>query len=402
MAANPEMQERKAEAEWSDSSESDVDAWPDAADGEPSMEQPRMRDQPGIMLEFENLTLDIDVDKPSAAAQLAVLLDRFSPGNLLQALWYKLSGRAPDPAADGASELRRPENSHSGSLLQWEDSQQRVDDSELKQPEQNEAEPAELKSESIDEAARAIDSEQPGLMEPPAVQIPQPILLAAGYNPPARNANGEPMKRILSEVTARVRPGRLTIVLGGSGAGKSSLLRVLAGRSASSASHQLSGSIRLDGREVGAHELSCLAGFCMQDDCFLPMLTPMETLKFKCKIRAPVGIQEARIESHCKKILQQLGLERVSDSFVGAIASGGGAEEGAVTGGVSSSSLLGQMLKLFHLADSFDGKGLSGGEQRRLSIGLELIQSSRLLLLDECTSKNAATRAHSNQSTNSL
>lgn len=69
-------------------------------------------------------------------------------------------------------------------------------------------------------------------------------------------------RTVLDQVTATLRPGRVTAVLGPNGAGKSSLLRTVAGLLAPA-----SGAVRLDDREVGTippRERARLIGYLPQ------------------------------------------------------------------------------------------------------------------------------------------
>ena len=56
-----------------------------------------------------------------------------------------------------------------------------------------------------------------------------------------------------------------------------------------------------------------------------------------------------------------------------------------------------QELGLFHVADSFVGdeenRGISGGERKRVSIGVDMIHNPPILLLDEPTSGLDSTSA---------
>jgi ABC-type multidrug transport system ATPase subunit len=82
-----------------------------------------------------------------------------------------------------------------------------------------------------------------------------------------------------------------------------------------------------------------------QVDVLSPFLTVRESLLFAARLRLPEYIPDSAKLARVAEVLDQLGLERVADSRVGA--------------------------------------GLSGGEQRRLTIGLELVARPALLVLDE-------------------
>jgi ABC-type nitrate/sulfonate/bicarbonate transport system ATPase subunit len=340
-------------------------------------------------LEFEQLTLDLPYDNghEGIAGKIIKFNEYFTFSRIFSFIHHLLTGSKDERIAVSLS------SPDSQSILEFENSKK------------NQEEKVENKENNENAPEYCVD--QPGLS---SEKLPRVFSFVSPVD-----SNGVGMKRILDNINAKIRKGKLTIIIGGSGAGnynklnlsykckisgtncllfcfvvclgKSTLLKLVAGRSFSSSSHHFTGRFRLFGREVTSNELSCTAGFCMQDDCFLPLLTVLETLTFKARLRNSPILDQRQIEENCKKILQQLGLEKVTNSFVGTIASGGGTDESAGSGGISKSSFIGKLLKFFQMTDAHDGKGLSGGEQRRLSIGLELIQSNKLLLLDECTSK---------------
>ena len=86
---------------------------------------------------------------------------------------------------------------------------------------------------------------------------------------------------------------------------------------------------------------------CPQDDVLIGTLTVRETLTFAANIRVP-GLTVAERRRLVDGILEDLGLTTAADTYVGN----------------------------WHL------RGLSGGQKRRLSIGVELITSPRLIFLD--------------------
>lgn len=90
-----------------------------------------------------------------------------------------------------------------------------------------------------------------------------------------------------------------------------------------------------------------------QEDVLLPTLTVRETLLFAVKLRSKAHSRRRRQAAQLVgDLLRELSLSKVADSRVG-----------------------GELLR-----------GISGGERRRLSVGLELITEPRILFLDEPTS----------------
>ena len=84
------------------------------------------------------------------------------------------------------------------------------------------------------------------------------------------------------------------------------------------------------------------------------MLTVSEALLFAARLRLPEYVTDAEKRQRVEDVLEQLGLTHVRDSRIG--------------------------------GRSSHARGISGGEMRRVSIGLELVASPDLLILDEPTS----------------
>ncbi|CAN1308862.1 ABC transporter G family member STR2 [Linum perenne] len=102
------------------------------------------------------------------------------------------------------------------------------------------------------------------------------------------------------------------------------------------------------------------SAYVMQDDRLFPMLTVYETLLFAADFRLgaiPIYEKKDRVE----KLIEQLGLSSTRNTYIG--------DEGT--------------------------RGVSGGERRRVSIGVDIIHGPSLLFLDEPTSGLDSTSAHS-------
>ena len=90
-------------------------------------------------------------------------------------------------------------------------------------------------------------------------------------------------KVILDEVSGYYRPGQLLAIMGSSGAGKTSLLNLLAGRF----SHY-GGEVLLNGRSATT-ALRQHSAFVQQQDLFFRELTVHEHLTFQAQMREPFG-----------------------------------------------------------------------------------------------------------------
>ncbi|KAK1263975.1 ABC transporter G family member 5 [Acorus gramineus] len=154
-------------------------------------------------------------------------------------------------------------------------------------------------------------------------------------------------RRVLKGVNCRARPRELLAVVGPSGAGKSTLLEILAGRLAPS----LGSEILVDRRPIDRPAFRRSSGFVAQRDTLFPLLTVRETLTFSAelRLRLPPSELRARVDA----LVRELGLSGVACARVG---------------------------------DGHRVRGISGGERRRVSIGVEAIHDPRVLVLDEPTS----------------
>lgn len=157
-------------------------------------------------------------------------------------------------------------------------------------------------------------------------------------------------KKILDNVSGGVSGGTVCAILGPSGAGKSSLLNVLAGRSASRGATRVSAYVEVQGVEVDPVEFKRNVAYVMQDDALIPTATPREALRFSAALRTTANPEER--EKLVTKMLAELNLTKCADVLIG-----------------------GEMIK-----------GISGGQRKRTSVGVELVTSPKLVFLDEPTS----------------
>ncbi|MEM6911427.1 MAG: ATP-binding cassette domain-containing protein [Verrucomicrobiota bacterium] len=152
----------------------------------------------------------------------------------------------------------------------------------------------------------------------------------------------------LDSLSFSVRRGEMIGVIGPSGCGKSTLLRVLAAQLKPS-----SGKVLLNGYSLYRHRLNLAPyiAFMPHEESFDPLLTVQENLRAAAAIRAahqPGRERRRRVEGK----LTELGLAERRDRLVGDPAR----------------------------------KSLSGGERKRLNIGLDLIGMADVYLFDEATS----------------
>ncbi|NXK81979.1 ABCG2 protein, partial [Amazona guildingii] len=162
-------------------------------------------------------------------------------------------------------------------------------------------------------------------------------------------------KEVLRDVNGIMRPG-LNAILGPTGSGKTSLLDILASRKDPQG---LSGDILINGAPQPAN-FKCTSGYVVQDDVVMGTLTVRENLKFSAALRLPKSVKEHEKNERVNQIIKELGLSKVADSKVGT---------------------------------QFT-RGVSAGERKRTSIGMELIIDPDILFLDEPTTGLDASTAN--------
>ena len=152
----------------------------------------------------------------------------------------------------------------------------------------------------------------------------------------------------LDGISFALNRGEMVCVMGASGSGKSTLLKVLGGQIQPS-----SGQIRLNHESLyeNLDDLKRYVSYIPQEDAFDENLTIEENLQFAAAIRSPHLSQRDRARRLESK-LTELGLSERKDSVVGSPVK----------------------------------KTLSGGERKRLNIGLDMIGSADVYLFDEPTS----------------
>ncbi|KAG0462309.1 hypothetical protein HPP92_020785 [Vanilla planifolia] len=163
-------------------------------------------------------------------------------------------------------------------------------------------------------------------------------------------------KTLLDSISGEAREGEILAVLGASGSGKSTLIDALANRIAKD---RLQGSITLNGEALESKLLKVISAYVMQDDLLYPMLTVEETLMFSAEFRLPRTLSKSKKKNRVQALIDQLGLRRAAKTIIG--------DEGH--------------------------RGVSGGERRRVSIGIDIIHDPIILFLDEPTSGLDSTSA---------
>ncbi|KAI3984064.1 hypothetical protein MKX01_035191 [Papaver californicum] len=159
-------------------------------------------------------------------------------------------------------------------------------------------------------------------------------------------------KQVLKDVNCHAKPWEILAIVGPSGAGKSTLLEVLAGRLTPQTL-----SIFVDQKPFDRAQFKKISGYVTQKDTLFPLLTVEETLMFSAELR--LTLPPSQLNSRIKALIEELGLSHVAKTRVG--------------------------------DDRL--RGVSGGERRRVSIGVDVIHDPRVLILDEPTSGLDSTSA---------
>lgn len=164
-----------------------------------------------------------------------------------------------------------------------------------------------------------------------------------------RLCGSQATKRVLKDVNLTFRPGKLSCLMGPSGSGKTSILSCILGNAAGIVE---SGEITVNGLVGPPAHFKSVAKLIPQEDTIMPSFTVRETLSFQAELVLPQKTTEAERKARVEAVIAALGLQDCADTRVGSV----------------------------------DAKGISGGERKRLSVGMEIICNPCVLCVDEPTS----------------
>jgi len=168
----------------------------------------------------------------------------------------------------------------------------------------------------------------------------------------AANADADAdVKVILRDVAGAARPGEVLALMGPTGSGKTSLLNALSGRTPLGG--VVRGDVRVNGEARDETFMREKVAYVMQEELLFPFMTVEETLTLHCRLRR-ASLTAEEVEAAVSEISGELGLQKVRKSAVGS------------PGGLP--------------------RGVSGGERKRVNIGVEMVGDPEALFLDEPTS----------------
>ncbi|XP_023512684.1 pleiotropic drug resistance protein 1-like [Cucurbita pepo subsp. pepo] len=154
---------------------------------------------------------------------------------------------------------------------------------------------------------------------------------------------------LLKGVSGSFRPGVLTALMGVSGAGKTTLMDVLAGRKTGG---YIDGNITISGYPKNQETFARISGYCEQTDIHSPHVTVYESLVYSAWLRLPPNVDTATRKMFVEEVMNLIELNPIRDSIVG-------------LPGVN---------------------GLSTEQRKRLTIAVELVANPSIIFMDEPTS----------------
>lgn len=170
---------------------------------------------------------------------------------------------------------------------------------------------------------------------------------------------GAAHKIAIDSVSVCFEAGTATVLMGPSGAGKTTILNLLSGRlpmgtyvsESGDEKPCLTGDVLVDKQPAALDAFKRLGTVTPQDDVLNDVLTVQQTLAYTAEMRLPQEWQYAQKMARVDAVIRELGLEHNRHNVVGST------------------------LKV----------GISGGQKKRLSIAMDLLAELPIMLVDEPT-----------------
>ncbi|XP_074562051.1 ABC transporter G family member 36-like isoform X3 [Curcuma longa] len=154
---------------------------------------------------------------------------------------------------------------------------------------------------------------------------------------------------LLKGISGCFKPGVLTALMGVSGAGKTTLMDVLAGRKTGG---YIEGNITISGYPKKQETFARVSGYCEQNDIHSPQVTVYESLVYSAWLRLSADVDSATRKMFVEEVMELVELTSLRDALVG-------------LPGVN---------------------GLSTEQRKRLTIAVELVANPSIIFMDEPTS----------------
>lgn len=155
--------------------------------------------------------------------------------------------------------------------------------------------------------------------------------------------------QLLSSVSGVFSPGVLTALVGASGAGKTTLMDVLAGRKTGG---YIEGEIKISGYPKEQKTFARISGYVEQNDIHSPQVTVQESLLFSSYLRLPKEVSQNQRKEFVEEVMALVELDSLRHALVGLPGS----------------------------------TGLSTEQRKRLTIAVELVANPSIIFMDEPTS----------------
>ena len=154
---------------------------------------------------------------------------------------------------------------------------------------------------------------------------------------------------LLEGISGSFPAASLVALMGPSGSGKTTFMNALLGRAPYAHVH---GQIVVNGREGGLSHLPSVVGFVPQEDIVHANLTVYENLYYHAMLRLPRSASREARHNHIGQVAKVLGLDHLLSNRVG----------------------------------DASCRGISGGQKKRVNIGMELVAMPAIVFMDEPTS----------------
>lgn len=155
---------------------------------------------------------------------------------------------------------------------------------------------------------------------------------------------GQKKKQILHDVNCEIQPNDFVAIIGGSGAGKTTLMNAISGFEP-----DFKGNVYCNGVDLVAQfrHLKNIIGFVPQQDIIYENLTLRKMLYYTAKMKMPKDTTKEEISRRIDEVLAMVDLQKHQKTYI---------------------------------------RKLSGGQKKRASIAVELLADPKLFFLDEPTS----------------